>query len=181
MKANLALRVTVAAFLVVALPSTGWCARSSTEKAGDALRILLPLTGLGFTLVKSDTEGQWQFWKSLGTTVVVTEALKAAISKKRPNGECCDAFPSGHASAAFEGASFLERRYGWTYGLPAYAAATFVAYSRVHADKHDVADVTAGAAIGILSSYYFATPYKGVEITPLAGDGVVGVELQSKW
>ena len=47
------------------------------------------------------------------------------------------------------------------YGVPAYAAASFVAYSRVESREHYPRDVVAGAGIGILSSYIFTKPYKG--------------------
>jgi membrane-associated phospholipid phosphatase len=55
----------------------------------------------------------------------------------------------------------MRKRYGWEYGVPAYAAASFVAYSRVEAKQHFPHDVIAGAAIGIASSYIFTRPYKG--------------------
>ena len=106
---------------------------------------------------------------------------EAAIDKTRPDGDCCDSFPSGHASFTFMGASFLQRRYGWKYGLPAYAAATFVAYSRVEADRHFVEDVVAGAAIGFLSSYYFTTRYPGVSIIPVARRDFAGVTFSMQW
>jgi len=79
------------------------------------------------------------------------------------------------------GAAFIHQRYGWEYGIPAYVAASYVAYSRVQADKHFVEDVIAGAAIGIFSSLYFTTPYKGFDVTPLVGNGVYGVSVSSTW
>ena len=50
--------------------------------------------------------------------------------------------------AAFDGATFLMRRYGWKWGVPAYAVSCYVAWGRVHANKHDWWDVLGGAAIG---------------------------------
>jgi len=85
-------------------------------------------------------------------------------------------FPSGHTSAAFQGASFIQLRYGWRAGLPAYAGATFVAFSRVYADKHFVSDVVAGAALGTLSSFLFTDRFDGVEVIPSAGGGRLGLE-----
>ena len=101
-----------------------------------------------------------------------------AIDKERPNNGNNDSFPSGHTSTAFQGAAFIQKRYGWKYGAPAYVAASFVGYSRVEADKHHLEDVIAGAAIGILSSYYFTTPYKGVVIAPIANNGVLGLKAK---
>lgn len=47
------------------------------------------------------------------------------------------------------GAAFLQMRYGWALGGPAYAVASFVACSRVESKRHYTSDVVAGAAIGI--------------------------------
>ena len=67
-----------------------------------------------------------------------------------------DAFPSGHASSAFQGAAFIQRRYGIKQAWPAYVLATYTGWTRVDADKHDTTDVLAGAALGIASSFVFA-------------------------
>ena len=82
------------------------------------------------------------------------------IDKQRPNMENGNSFPSAHTSITFQGASFLQRRYGWKNGWPAYLLAGFTGYTRINADKHDVFDVIAGAVIGIGSTYLFTTPYQ---------------------
>ena len=82
---------------------------------------------------------------------------------------------------AFQGAAFLQRRYYWQYGVPAYALASYVGYSRVNNDHHDSRDVLAGALIGIAASYYFAEPFYGVQITPTAGVNGVGLQLSANW
>ena len=79
------------------------------------------------------------------------------------------------------GAAFIHERYGWKYSVPAYIAATYVAYSRVEADKHYVEDVVAGAAIGVVSSFVFTTSYQGLEVTPVVGNGFYGVYVSSTW
>ena len=71
----------------------------------------------------------------------------------------------------------MRKRYGWEYGVPAYAAATFVGYSRVESKQHFTKDVVAGAGIGILSSYIFTKPYKGWNIQADAGEKYYGVRL----
>ena len=63
-----------------------------------------------------------------------------------PMARATDAFPSGHAATAFQGAAFIHRRYGIRRAWPAYVLATFTAWTRVDADEHDTADVLAGAA-----------------------------------
>lgn len=162
-------------------PSTVSAGKSNTEKVGDALFVLLPLSGLTATLVKHDREGQMQFLRSFAATALVTAGLKSTVDKRRPNGDCCESFPSGHTSFAFMGATFIHKRYGSRYAIPAYAAAAFVGHSRVFADKHFVEDVVAGAAIGFLSSYFLTTSYHGVTITPVAQQGMIGVSFKAHW
>lgn len=156
-------------------------AKSSSEKAGDIFQILIPIGTYTSTFVMDDEEGRDEFYKSFATNIVVTEGLKYAINKPRPENNGDHAFPSGHTSIAFQSATFVQRRYGAKYSIPIYIAATYVGFSRVDAKKHDWADVAGGAAVGILSSYYFTKPYKGVMITPEAGNGFYGVTLSKTW
>lgn len=133
------------------------------QNIGDFGQHFPALTSLVVIIVKKDKKGLWQFTKSYGITLGLTYALKYSINKPRPEGKTDGhAFPSGHTSVAFSGASFLQRRYGWRYGIPAYAVATFVAFSRLEGldDRHDGWDVLGGAVIGIGSTYLFTTPYK---------------------
>ena len=151
-----------------------------TEKAGDVLQIIIPSIAYGTTLYLDDKEGQTQFYKSFGTNLGVTYGLKYSIDKKRPNGGK-HSFPSGHTSAAFQGASFIHKRYGLKYAVPAYIAATFVGYSRVDSDAHYTEDVIAGAVIGILSSFYFTTEYNDFEIKPVTMNSGYGLSFKRSW
>jgi len=156
--------------------------KSSTVKAGDALQHIIPLTALGTTIFyEKGSEGTIQLLKSYVAAVLVTKGLKYIIDKERPNGGCCDSFPSNHTTKAFAGAGFIHKRYGLKYAIPAYVGAGYVAYSRVEGDKHYWEDVVVGAAVGIVSSFYFTKPYKGITITPVAGSGYIGVNLSSNW
>ncbi len=154
---------------------------SNTEKAGDILQILLPATAYTTTFVMDDPEGRKEFYKSFATNVAVTYALKYAVNKDRPEGNGGQAFPSGHTSISFQSAAFIHKRYGLKYGIPAYAAATYVGWSRVEARKHDWTDVAAGAAVGIISSYYFTKPYKGFTVTPTADKNSLGITISKTW
>ena len=84
---------------------------------------------------------------------VATYGLKYAIDAPRPNGGS-ESFPSGHTALSFTGAAFINKHYGWKLGVPAYLAAGYVGWSRVHSNNHTWADVAAGAAIGIASNYF---------------------------
>ncbi|MBU1437693.1 MAG: phosphatase PAP2 family protein [Gammaproteobacteria bacterium] len=167
-------------FLVVVSMSAE--AASQTEKNGDRLTIAMPLLAFGTSLwIEDDSAGSWQFAKSLLTSKLSTEAIKHLAQQQRPNGECCDSFPSGHSTTAFTTAAFVYYRYGWKYALPAAVAAGYVGYSRVESKAHYSRDVVAGAALGIASSYFFTTPYHGVSITPYANHGDFGLQFQGSF
>ena len=105
-----------------------------------------------------------QCLKTIGSTFIATHSLKIIINKERPNGGDFG-FPSGHTSAAFSGASFIERRYGLKIGVPAYILASYVGWSRVETNHHDYWDVIAGASLGIISGYIFTKPIKKRSLT----------------
>ncbi len=147
---------------------------------GRIILLLIPSIAYGATLYLSDKDGETQMYQSFFTTVGMTQALKYGINRQRPNGGD-HSFPSGHTSAAFQGASFIHARYGWKYAVPAYMGASFVGYSRVYADKHYTSDVLAGAVIGTLSSFYFTTSYKGLNISPTANNGQYGIQVDTTW
>jgi membrane-associated phospholipid phosphatase len=160
--------------LVLSLPVY---ADDTIERAGDIIRIVLPLAAGGMTFYRDDREGLVQYSKAFITTVSATYALKYSFDTERPNGGA-HSFPSGHTSMAFSGASFLQKRYGWKYGLPAYAAASFVGWSCIESDNHYLKDVLAGAAIGVVSTYIFTDAYQPeITVTPFAGGRQYGIVL----
>ncbi|WP_420574042.1 phosphatase PAP2 family protein [Kordia sp.] len=133
------------------------------QDTGDIIQIGLPIIAGVATFLEDDRQGTWQFAKSFTLNLGITYALKYAINKRRPDGATDGlAFPSGHTSVSFQSASFIQRRYGWKYGIPAYVLAGFVAYSRIEGidDRHDGWDVLGGIITGVGSSYLFTTPYK---------------------
>ncbi len=147
---------------------------------GDVLVFALPVAATGLTFGFKDSQGTLEFVKSAALGMGVTYGLKFTIDKTRPNGES-QSFPSAHATISFTSAEFMRKRYGWEYGLPAYALATFVAYSRIEAGRHYPIDVIGGAAIGFVSSYLFTKPYKGWNIQPEVGYSYLGIRLNHSW
>ncbi|CAA6802979.1 MAG: Unknown protein [uncultured Sulfurovum sp.] len=151
-----------------------------SEKIGDILLLAIPSTVYGTTLYLDDDEGQNQFHKSFATNAAITYGLKYSVNRTRPNGEK-HSFPSGHTSATFQSAAFVHKRYGLDYSIPAYLGAIFVGYSRIKADEHHNSNVLAGAVIGTLSSFYFTTNYKQLEIKPIAMNSGYGIGISSRW
>ena len=157
-------------------------AKSASERAGDVLTLLIPAVALGTTLYKNDSNGSIEFLKAYGSTAAATQILKYTVREQRPNNsDSYTSFPSGHTSSAFSGASFIHKRYGLKYAIPAYIGAVYTAYSRVKAEKHYTRDVIAGALLGMGFSWYFVSPYKNLQITPTVDKDAYGVQFNYKW
>ena len=143
------------------------------EKLGDNLQIALPVSAIASTFIWNDNQkAPLQFIKTMGGSFIVTHSLKRIINKERPNGGDYS-FPSGHTSAAFTGAAFIEKRYGLKAGIPAYILASYVGWSRVYSSYHDYYDVLAGALLGVGSAYIFTKPFKNkIELTTGSNQGI---------
>jgi membrane-associated phospholipid phosphatase len=108
----------------------------------------------------------------------ITQGVKVAVGRRRPDSGS-DSFPSGHASASFATATIVQREFGWKAGLAAYAAASYVATSRLSENSHYGSDVIFGAAIGMVSGHAVRLGHgkTTVSLSPLAQPGTRGVEL----
>lgn len=172
------LTATVLTAFVGAL-ATPHAAMADSKKSWDTLSTVLALGLVGgasvATFSKQDTQGQTQFLKTMGATLVATEALKALVHERRPDGSGNDSFPSGHTSLAFAAATYFDIRYG--SHNPAlvplfYGGAVLTAVGRVSADKHYFKDVAAGALLG----YAFArTLTTSAPVTVYPTPGGVGI------
>jgi hypothetical protein len=107
---------------------------------------------------------------------VITRTLKLATQRPRPSGSK-DSLPSGHASASFTTAAVLGSHYGWGVGIPAYAGASFVAWTRVRDRAHWLSDVVLGATVGTIVGRTVTKNHRarGWAIVPTAGRDGVGV------
>ena len=144
--------------------------------------LALPVSAYLLTLNKQDKQGAWSLTKSLGLAATTTLALNSIIDKDAPNGNSYHAFPSGHATVAFSSAAFIQRRYGWRPGIPAYLAAAYVGWLRVATDDHDSADIAAGTAVGIISSYLLTQPFDDdVRVSAWSDGKSAGLQIQFRW
>jgi membrane-associated phospholipid phosphatase len=167
------------AALTLVCPTGAW-AKSTTEKIGDAGQIVLPAAGLVAAALHKDGKGALELVEAFGSTMIVVYVLKVSVDRTRPNGGG-QSFPSGHTASAFSGAAFLQQRYGWAYGVPAYLAAAFVGYSRVESRNHWTSDVLAGGALGIAGNLVFTRRYHNVVLTPVLGPHSVGIAISATW
>lgn len=133
--------------------------RKAVKYSGDALLFAMPVATLAAVVVQKDWTGLKQAAFSTVSTLGATYLLKYTVRKERPDHSDFHSFPSAHTSILFANAAFVQRRYGWKWGLPAYMLATYTGWSRTFARKHDWWDVVAGAAIGAGCSYIFTRPF----------------------
>ena len=89
--------------------------------------------------------------RSIAISEALVEALKYTTRRERPDGSGKTSFPSGHASDTFAFATALERHLGWKYAAPAYVISSYVAASRLPANRHWLSDVVFGSAVGIIA------------------------------
>lgn len=134
--------------------------QKNIETLGTGVAIALPLTAAGITLYKGDVMGSAQLAAETLLTVGTAYALKNIVREERPSGSDNQSFPSGTSALASSGSSFLWGRYGWQYGLPAFAFSQFVSYSRVQAREHHWYDTLASSAMAAGYSYVLTTPFK---------------------
>jgi membrane-associated phospholipid phosphatase len=128
------------------------------KNIGDAMVYVVPAAAFGMTLGAKDGTGAWQFTESGVISMGVVASFKYTVKSRRPNGDP-QSFPSGHTASMVQSAEFMRERYGWRYGLPAYALAAFVGYSRVVSGQHFARDVYAGAAFGFAGAFLVTKPY----------------------
>ena len=153
------------------------------QTAGEILRVALPVAAGAWSLYRQDYDGTLQLVVSEVIAEGVSFGLSHVIRERRPNGADFHSFPSDSAAVAFSAASYLQIRYGWDYGLPAYALAGFVGYSRVESKQHHWGDVIAGAAIGWGASELTTVRYNNYAITAYPGfqGHPLGITLAARW
>jgi membrane-associated phospholipid phosphatase len=89
--------------------------------------------------------------RALAIAEGLTQTLKVTTRRERPDHSGRNSFPSGHAADTFAFATALERHLGWRYAVPAYTFASYVALSRLPANRHWLSDAVFGSAVGIIA------------------------------
>jgi len=125
----------------------------------------------GGDVTTEDYHRTFWFYKSIVYTYSLTALTKSLVYRLRPDGSDGESFFSGHSSTAFCAASYLSLELNDWYDhweptrsdnalrstlkvgsdIMLYAGATYVAYSRLHDEKHYFTDVAVGAVIGAVT------------------------------
>lgn len=151
------------------------------ELAADIVTAVMPLTTFAIAHYKDDGDGEGQFLRSNAVSLVLNTMLRVGFNEteygERPNGNEY-AFPSGHAAFATTSAAFLQDRFGWKYGLPAYALVGYVSWVRVDTDHHHWRDIAAAVFLSAGVSKLFVTPSDATRIAPIVGPDWLGMRLE---
>lgn len=162
----------VGVFVLGGLSTTA--SAQTVERIGDIGQIAIPAMALTATAIKGDKSGAVELVLTVAATQALVQTLKVTVDATRPNGGS-GSFPSGHTAVAFSAASFMQKRYGWKYGIPAYAGAALVGWTRVDSKNHYTRDVLVGAGIGIGIGQFLTKPIgKRLSVAPTFGGGGVG-------
>lgn len=163
-------------------------APTSTQKgirtSTDVVAVALPAAALAVTLIKRDWTGLKEGIFTAAATAGATLILKYSIKENRPDFSNTHSFPSGHSAVTFAAATYIGRRYGWKWSIPAYALSTYTAWGRVYGKKHHWWDVAAGAAIGAASAMIFTHPYlrkHEAALVPTLSETGTGAMLSFRW
>lgn len=152
--------------------------RKAIDRSTDIAALALPAAALIGTLCARDWQGLLQGVETAAVTAAFTFALKYGVREQRPDGSNCHSFPSGHSAVSFATATYLTKRYGWKFGVPAYVVSTYVAWGRCFARQHYVWDCVVGAAIGAGSALIFTTPFArrhNLQMAPVSDGRTMGM------
>lgn len=113
--------------------------------------------------------------EALAISEMMTQTLKFSTNRERPDGSNHRSFPSGHAADTFAFATALERHLGWKGAVPAYIFSSYVAISRLPANRHWLSDAVFGSAVGIIAGRTVTRHGREFPITvaPVPGGAVI--------
>lgn len=135
------------------------CTSKQHSPYADFGKTAMPIASIGVSLLHKDYIGV------VGSAIItygvypLNNYVEKKINAKRPCG-CMGSFPSGHMIMMAGASSHLYHRYGWEYGLPAYAISFALAHDRVKCKAHYWSDLIGTAAIMHVAGYLFIKKFE---------------------
>jgi membrane-associated phospholipid phosphatase len=129
-------------------------------------------------------------FSAYGLSAISTVAIKGVTDTSRPTTQFENGrygFPSYHSASTFSIAACIEEYYGWQWGLPAYALAGLVGWSRIDQREHDLSDVFFGSVLGFVIGKSVAAAHldrrANMKITPYydAQNRAAAVSLEKRF
>ena len=170
----------IAALLACGLFSNSASASNASGLSSDIVTGVVPLGAFAYAYFTDDEEGQKQWLRNTLVNQVVITSARVAFNPslgQRPNGHPYG-FPSGHVGFVTSGAAFLQERYGWKFGVPAYMLAGYVAAQRVRDDHHYWRDVITSGVISFGIAKLFVTPQGATYVAPVIGPDFIGMRWE---
>ncbi len=119
--------------------------------------------------------------QALVVSETLTQSLKRITRRERPDGSGPTSFPSGHAADTFAFATALERHLGWKGAVPAYIFSSYVAISRLPANRHWLSDAVFGATVGIIAGRTVTRHGRDFPVAVALEDGGVSATYSHSW
>lgn len=156
---------------------------STAASIATGLSISLPVLALGITVTKNDGTGAGELLTGTILSVGTAYGLKSLIGEERPDNGSNHSLPAVTSALAGSGSTFLWARYGWQYGLPAWAASDMASFSLTQAKRAHWYDALAGSMIatgyGIAVTRRFKSRYNiNTRLSALPGGGFVSFSYE---
>ncbi|HKE84208.1 MAG TPA: phosphatase PAP2 family protein [Vicinamibacterales bacterium] len=119
--------------------------------------------------------------QALAISEMMVQTLKYTTRRERPDGSGKNSFPSGHAADTFAFATALERHLGWRGAVPAYIFSSYVAISRLPANRHWLSDAVFGSAVGIIAGRTVTRHGREFPVTVAAVPGGAEIVYVRNW
>lgn len=147
--------------LLAATVSPAAAAGSDLRKAGNIVVIALPAAAVGISLAHDgDWKGLGEFAISTGLTVGSAYLIRELVRENRPDHSDMHTLTPPDLALADASANYLWSRYGWKYGVPAYALRFVVSEGLTDAKKNHWYDTLATSALAFTFNYAFVTNWK---------------------
>jgi hypothetical protein len=157
--------------------------KNTAASLATGLSISLPVLAFGITVAKGDGTGAGELLTGTILSVGTAYGLKSLIHEERPDDGSNHSIPAVTSALAGSGSTFLWARYGWQYGLPAWAASDMASFSLTQAKKARWYDALAGSMIstgyGIVVTRRFKSRYNlNTRLSALPGGAFVSFSYE---
>lgn len=137
------------------------------ETSGKAVAYAMPATAAAVAIYKKDWDGLVKLTVVTGLTYGTAYGLKQLVKSCRPYMKPCthggpgwDSFPSTTSAIASASSSFLWRRYGWEWGVPAFVISKYPSYALQKSRKNKLWDGVATMAISWSYNFLLVDKYR---------------------
>jgi membrane-associated phospholipid phosphatase len=177
-------RLVVVVAIILSVLNVPTAARGANGLSGDIITATLPVTAFAIAYFRDDVEGEKEWLRNTVANQLLTSVARIGFNYtslgERPNGNPYG-FPSGHVAFVASGASFLQERYGWEYGVPAWLLTGYVAYVRVDNKSHHWRDVLASGVLAYGVGKLFVTSEDATYLAPVIGPDFIGLRWERSW